>query len=215
MIEIQNNGKNYISDEERAAFKEALTIYYSGKCRIVDAFAQVEPGLLDRYYRRKKKYPDEIERIDAEVRAAVREEQSSEQLAHEMRQWNASVEIQDLVGEGIKKVIDELLGIVEGEPKVVYIEETGKRKTIIPYPRDRINAARLLLDIMRNGLLPKGFQLSSVSDVQKERRYEAVSRLDLIGVSPNFTTISAQKPNGEWITATIDDEEPAELESGR
>jgi hypothetical protein len=201
------NGKHHVSDEERAAFKEALTIYYSGKCRMVDAFAQVEPGLIDRYYRRKKKHPDEIERIDSEVRATVREERSSEQFAHEAWQWNASVDVQQLVGEHIKEVIDELLSIVRGEAKVIHIEETGETKVTIPYPRDRINAARLLLDIARNGLLPKGFQPSSVSDVQKERGYEAVSRLDLIGVNPNFTTISAMKPNGELITATVDDEE--------
>jgi hypothetical protein len=29
-------------------------------------------------------------------------------------------------------------------------------------------------------------------------------------VSPNFTTISAQKPDGEWITATVGEKESIE-----
>ena len=42
-----------ISDDERDAFKKALVIYYSGNGPIAKAFAQVEPGLIDRYYRRR------------------------------------------------------------------------------------------------------------------------------------------------------------------
>jgi hypothetical protein len=69
-------GGHNTQDHERDAFKQALTIYYTVGGRIVDAFAQVESGLIDRYYRRKKKYPDEIQAIGDEAQAAAQQELS-------------------------------------------------------------------------------------------------------------------------------------------
>jgi hypothetical protein len=66
-----SSGPKNIADEERADFKEALTIYYSVSGPIGEAFKRVAPGLIDRYYRRKKRFPEEIEQIDAEALAAA------------------------------------------------------------------------------------------------------------------------------------------------
>ena len=65
MNTFADNGHN-ISDTERAALKRALTAYYIGNGRIAEVFAQVEPGLIDRYYRRKKAFPAEMAEIDKE-----------------------------------------------------------------------------------------------------------------------------------------------------
>jgi hypothetical protein len=86
--------QRHISDHEREAFKKALTIYYSGSGRIVDAFAEVEPGLIDRYYRRKKVYPQEIEAIETEARADAKERIKSELTVFEAQQLHASLRIQ-------------------------------------------------------------------------------------------------------------------------
>ena len=82
-----------ISDDERDAFKKALVIYYSGNGPIARAFAQVEPGLIDRYYRHKKKYADEIEEIDAEARAVVQRERSEADFAFTFGQIASSMEV--------------------------------------------------------------------------------------------------------------------------
>jgi len=79
-----------IPDDERDAFIEALTAHYSGVSPIRKAFHPVEPGLIDRYYRRKKKYPDEMAEIEQEAAAKARQERSIHQLAFEARQERAS-----------------------------------------------------------------------------------------------------------------------------
>ena len=63
-----------ISDDERKAFRKALELHYGQETLMNDAFDQVEPGLIDRYYRRKKTYPEEIEAVNREARAAVMRE---------------------------------------------------------------------------------------------------------------------------------------------
>jgi hypothetical protein len=101
----------------RDAFKKALVIYYSGETRIADAFAQVEPGLVDRYYRRKKKYPNEIERINAAARAIAMTERSSEQFAAESWKLEEWVELERRAIELVMRGLPELIRIIKGESK--------------------------------------------------------------------------------------------------
>jgi hypothetical protein len=68
-----------ISDDEREGFCRALELHYGRGMRMNDAFDQVEPGLIDRYYRRRKSYPEEIEAVSREARAAAMRELSGDQ----------------------------------------------------------------------------------------------------------------------------------------
>ena len=82
-----------ISDKEREAFYKALLLYYTQGPPITKAFDQVEAGLIDRYYRRKKRYPDEIRRIDRRARRMAASELAGEQLAADSRAIRYSGEI--------------------------------------------------------------------------------------------------------------------------
>jgi hypothetical protein len=197
-----------ISDTERAAFKKALAIYYTRGGPIADAFAQVEPGLVDRYYRRKKAYPDEMADIEREAQDEARGERSFERLGFEARQERLSWEMQESASEVALELIDELVRIAKGEPRVVEI--TGgdgfvEYKSSIPYPRDQIAAAKALLDIARYGLLPANWKPTNSPGEQKEN--ERVGLMPLFSGNTAFKTISAVTPDGKIITATVDDPE--------
>ncbi len=70
-----------ISGSERDSFEQALTIYCSVGGPTTEAFAQVERGLIDRYYRRKKAFPEEMAEIDRKARAAALHQRDG-QLIH-------------------------------------------------------------------------------------------------------------------------------------
>ena len=95
---FSDNGHN-ISDAEHSAFKEALTAYYMGNGRIADVFADVEPGLIDRYYRRKKAFTAEMAQIEREARNEARKERSFEREGFEARQERMSWELEVRVAE--------------------------------------------------------------------------------------------------------------------
>jgi hypothetical protein len=124
-----------ISEDEREAFRKALELHYGQGMRMNDAFGQVEAGLIDRYYRRRKKYPEEVEAVNREARAAAMRKLSGDQMAFEARQIRESWRIQRAAIEMMDQALRALERIVRGEPWVV------EGKTIIPYPRDRIAAA--------------------------------------------------------------------------
>ena len=53
-----------ISEAEWEVFRQALVSYYVEGPPITRAFDEVEPGLIDRYYRRRKNYAEGIERLN-------------------------------------------------------------------------------------------------------------------------------------------------------
>jgi hypothetical protein len=131
--------KNNISDDEREAIKKALVIYYSGEMPKADAFDHTEPGLIDRYYRRNKKYPDEIKAIDAEARAEAQSERLRKRMAFEAQQIEQSMELQRWATEALKSGLPELDRIASGKPKHVYDSEGKLIKTFPVYPRDQLD----------------------------------------------------------------------------
>ena len=197
--------QNNIADDERDAFRKALVIYYSGEPRIADAFAQVEPGLIDRYYRRKKKFPDEIKAIDAEARAEARWERSRKRTTFEAGQTEQSMEMQRWAAEALKSVLPELRRIVMGKPKEVYDADGNLVKTLIVYPRDQLDAMRSLLNLARTGVMPEGFK-DQPALAAKEQPGFNLPLLPLAPFDPNFTSVSATRPDGTRFTATVEKE---------
>jgi hypothetical protein len=195
------HSQNNISDEERDAFKKALVIYYSGEARIADAFNEVEPGLKDRYYRRKKKSPDEIERINAEARAIAMRERSGDQLAFESRQFLISMELQRMTTAGLREGLPELIRIARGEARTVYDEAHGCEWTVVVYPRDQIGAATVLQSIVRDGVRPESEAWEAASAMDKSERDGPM--LPLLPVGANFTSLQAKAPDGTTFTATV------------
>jgi hypothetical protein len=208
------DGRQYFTDRDRAAFKKALTIYYSTGCSITDAFAQVESGLIDRYYRRKKKYPEEIEKIDAEARAATAEERSAQLTAFQSWQVMASIQIQKRASDILlTHLIPALERIAKGEPWDIWDEKTGETKPVPIYPRDQIQAMRLMKSIAKEGILPRGYFRESLPEEKKEEEHKSYyPPIQFVGAQTDWTSISCTKPDGEVITVHTDDTESDDVE---
>jgi hypothetical protein len=198
-----------ISDDERQAFRKALELHYGQGMPMNDAFDQVEPGLIDRYYRRRKKHPEEIEAINREARAAAVKELSGDQLAFESQQIKESRELQMAAIESTNEALDKLGRIVKGEAFRV------GDKVIIPYPRDIIAAANLILEIARKGVMPATYsgRLREFLEADKEQKPKPSKQLlPLIGIEPNFSRITATRPDGTKFTAEVKQEDVIDVE---
>jgi hypothetical protein len=206
-----------ISDDERKAFYEALLRYYTQGPPITDAFNQVEAGLIDRYYRRKKAFPDEIKRIDREARRMAMSEIAGDRLAADSQAIRFSAEVQRQAREWLMKVLPHLASIACGEVYVVDLGEKDKdgnpvMKRIIPYPRDQIAAATVLLDIARTGVQPKGYRLPGMELEVEEVEEPRKPMIPVLGIGADFTRITATAPDGTEFTAEVTPGEVIEVE---
>lgn len=195
-----------IPDHERDAFYEALLLYYTQGPPITKAFDQVEAGLIDRYYRRKKRFPDEIKRIEREARRMAASELAGDKLAADSQAIRFSAVIQREAREGLMEALPHLVSIARGEVHVVDLGEKDRDgnpvlKRIIPYPRDIVAAVSVLLDIAREGVQPKRFRMASVEpDVEEEPRKPM---LPVLGIGADFTRVTATRPDGTEFTAEV------------
>jgi hypothetical protein len=199
-----------ISDSERDAFRQALVLYYTQGPPIAAAFDRVEAGLVDRYYRRKKKYPDEIERIDREAQDAAQREMSGEQFAFESRQLIRSREIQHAAADALIEAIPALGAIARREPYEVVIGEgpngQPKTKVLLTYARDAVQAFSILQSLARGGVLPETMARTGAASVQSaadEREPPPAPMLPLLGINPNFSKVTAITPDGTEFTAEV------------
>jgi hypothetical protein len=205
-----------IPDDERKAFYEALLRYYTQGPPITDAFDQVEAGLIDRYYRRKKRFPEEIKRIDRQARRMAMSEIAGDKLAADSQAIRYSAEVQREAREWLMKALPHLASIALGEVQVVDLGQKDKDgnpvlKRIIPYPRDSIAAASVLLDIARTGVQPKRFRMASVEpDVEEEEPKKPM--IPVLGVGADFTRVTATRPDGTEFTAEVKPGEVIEVE---
>jgi hypothetical protein len=205
-----------ISDDERKAFFEALLRYYTQGPPITDAFNQVEAGLIDRYYRRKKAFPDEIKRIDREARRMATAEIAGDKLAADSQAIRFSAVVQREAREALMAALPHLASIARGEVFVVDLGEKDRDgnpvlKRIIPYPRDSIAAASVLLDIAREGVQPKRFRMASVEpdeEVEEPRQ----PMIPVLGIGADFTRVTATRPDGTEFTAEVKPGEVIDVE---
>ena len=111
------------------------------------------------------------------------------------------MEIQRRATEGLHASIKTLARIARGEHKVVETED-GKSKTILTRPRDQIAATRALLEIARDGIVPKGSLV-----LQQNDKPSPPPPLPFPGL--NFTRVEATAPDGTTVVV----EQPDESES--
>jgi hypothetical protein len=205
-----------ISDDERKAFYEALLLYYTQGPPITKAFDQVEPGLIDRYYRRKKRFPEEIKRIDREARRVATAEIAGDKLAADSQAIRYSAEVQRQAREWLMKALPHLASIALGEVQVV--DPGGKdkdgnpvTKLIIPYHRDVVAAVSLLRDIARSGVQPQHYRLPAVESEVEEKEPEK-PMIPVLGVGADFTRVTATRPDGTQFTAEVKPGDVIEVE---
>jgi len=77
-----------------------------------------ELGLVDRHYRRRKRYPGEIERLNREARTAALLERSGEQIAFESPQIQLSQEMQRAAARELQSALSAMGRIARGAPSV-------------------------------------------------------------------------------------------------
>ncbi len=198
------SGPKNISDEERADLKEALTIYYSVGGPITEAFVQVESGLIDRYYRRKKKYPEEIEEIHAEAQAAAQKLVSSRRLDVDAELERKSRDIQRQAVKALMAGLPNLELIAMGGPLEIVNKGTGEVTTVPVYPRNQAQATRVLLNLARDGIVPRKRGPRTSAGGGMEKQDGAVLSLPVLGVPPDFSKLEYTKPDGRRISAAVE-----------
>jgi hypothetical protein len=173
---------------------------------IAKAFGQVEAGLIDRYYRRRKKFPDEIDEINKEAQAEAHKERSFEREGFEARHERASWALKEAARRAVLELVPELERIARGEPRHVEIEDAGgtiSYKTIIPYPRDQIAAFKALVDSARYGFLPQKIAPPIVSAAETKEDEHKGGLLPIFSANPNFKRIEARTPDGKRVVAEV------------
>ena len=211
-----NTPTKTISDDERKAFYEALLRYYTQGPPITAAFDQVEAGLIDHYYRRKKAYPEEIKRIDRQARRMATAEIAGDKLAADSQAIRFSAVVQREAREWLMKALPHLASIALGEVQVVDLGQKDKDgnpvlKRVIPYPRDRVAAVSLLLDIARSGVQPQHYRLPAV-ELEVEEEEPKKPMIPVLGVGADFTRVTATRPDGTQFTAEVKPGEVIEVE---
>jgi hypothetical protein len=207
-----SDNEHGISSTERAAFKKALTAYYTGNGRIAEVFAEVEPGLIDRYYRRKKAFAAEMAEIEREARDEARKERSFQREGFEAQQERMSWELEKRVGEALLEHLPVLLRIALGEPRVVEVPDGDggtMLKTIIPYPRDQIAAMKLLLEIARYGVLPKSYWARSSSTVEDTQDANRGGLMPIFAGNTAFSRLEGTAPDGTRVVINVDGDKDA------
>ena len=74
------------------------------------------------------------------------------------------------------------------------------------YPRDRLNAMRLMKELAREGLLPKGYVRQSSQEEKKNDVSEFIT-LPYSRARTDFKWLSVTKPDGETVTVHVKDTE--------
>jgi hypothetical protein len=183
-----------------------------GNGRIAEVFAQVEPGLIDRYYGRKKAFPAEIAVIEREARDEARKERSFEREGFEAQQERMSWRLEERAGKALLEHLPELLRIARGEPRVVEVPDGDggmMQKTIIPYPRDQIAACKVLLDIARNGILPQGYWARTASAAEDKQDANTGRLMPIFGGNTSFSRIEGTAPDGTKLVINVDGDKDA------
>jgi len=213
-MNVESGDKRNIPNDERQALIKALVSYYCGVGPIRTAFDPVEPGLIDRYYRRKKRYPDEMAEIEREAVAKARQERSIHRLAFEARQERASQLLREKAREIALEKLPALRAIALGGTREITVLEYNRatdqyeerRKTVIIYPRDQIAAFKALMEAARHGVLREKPKLSPSSRTQDTKDRGTLK--SFLGASADFTEVAVTTASGRRveISATQDGE---------
>lgn len=166
------------------------------------------------YYSWKKKHPEAVEAIEHEARVAALVETDGDNIAFRASQLRASREVQVDAILKLKKagIIDALADIALGQVRLVEMGPDEEPKRIIPYPRDQVEATRRLQELARGGVLPESADVTMEfiermlrkDAAQEEKGQTTLQKLGL-GVTPEFTKITAETADGRVYTAEVSD----------
>ena len=142
---------------QRTAFhmREALTRYYLGLGTRGECLDDVSGCSETTYYRIRNEYPELVQAIDDSARLEALLRVSGEEIAFQGWQKRMSHVIQERATEALldPRVMEAMLQIILGKSRTVVLD--GTELPIIPYPRDQLEALRVVQDLARYGCLPE------------------------------------------------------------
>ena len=151
---MNGNGKstNRISEHDAAIILEALTARARDGLSMREAFERI-PMSVDTYYRRKDKFPDEIEEIEKQAEAAGRRERLEMMDHSTYRQILNTIALRDSAAEILLQALPNLERTVTKDSYTVTLPN-GKQKEVMIYPRDVNAAVQRLQELAQFGTLP-------------------------------------------------------------
>jgi hypothetical protein len=181
----------------RAVLKQILVLYYTGQVTsIQDAVAQVGDLGRTTFYKYKGECPAEFEAIVREAKAEAFKAKDDKQIAFDAEQFDVSVRLQR---EAFAYLLDALPGIASiAKGEVREVKAGGKKKVIVPYPRDQNEAVKILQQLARGGVLPDSSQVTRLLDQPGDKKSE--TRLPALPVSAQFTSVVARTADGTTVT---------------
>lgn len=184
----------------RAGLVRALRRYYSGM-GFNESFADDTTPSKSSYYRLKGEYPSDIEVIEEEARQLALRDRDKEITAFDGELLDASVRIRRAATEGIEEIVPDLIAIAKGAVFTAKLRNSDGEeyeRDIYCYPRDRVDAARLLMQVAQQGVVPE----LKARELVDDRVHGGTSSFPVLGTPVDFTEVKLTKPDGETITVS-------------
>jgi len=168
------------------------------------------------YYRWRDSHPEVINEIEKVAKTAAFLEQEGDNMAFRAEQLQQSREIQLSAMKKLKDtgIIDTMADVALGVIRTIDMGEDRDPKVVVPYPRDQVEAVRRLQELARGGVLPEHMgdsyeflqRLMYSPDEKEEEVEEEVLTLQHLGlgITPEFTKITAQTADGTTYTASVE-----------
>lgn len=192
-----------IDEESAENVYNALFDFYAGRGNKTDC--------LDRhtshqtFYRMKSAYPEIVKRIDDSARIDALLEVFGDDIAFRAVQKVISrdVQMQAMLALRDQDIVSAMTTVALGSPRMVDLGN-GEAKQIIAYPRDQVEAVRRLQELARGGVLPEEATnlLELIGEKGEEEKSVTLQQLGL-GITPDFTRITAQTADGTTYTAEV------------
>jgi hypothetical protein len=188
-----------IPEPVRGILKQVLVLYYSGQAVSIQAAVEQVDGIgRTTFYKYKGDYPAEFEAISREAKAEAYRDRDDKQVAFDAEQFDVSVRLQRMAFDYLIDSLPKIADIAKGEAREVKVD--GKKKVIVPYPRDQNEAVKILQQLARGGVLPESAP-SRVSQMLGEPdEGDRESRLPVLLISDGFTSVVAKAADGTTVT---------------
>jgi hypothetical protein len=195
----KNDEAERIPESVRTVLKQVLVLYYSGQAVSIQAAVEQVDGIgSTTFYKYRGDYPDEFEAISREAKAEAYKERDSKQVAFDAEQFDVSVQLQRMAFEYLLESLPHIADIAQGKPRDV--KSGGKKKTIVPYPRDQNEAVKILQQLARGGVLPESTPGKVAGMIGEPDEGNKESKLPALPISAEFTSVVAKAADGTTVT---------------
>jgi hypothetical protein len=139
-----------------------------------------------------------MEDISREAKAEAYKDRDDKQVAFDAEQFDVSVHLQRMAFVYLMESLPKIADIATGEAREVKVH--GKKKVIVPYPRDQNEAVRILQQLARGGVLPEGAPGRVSQMLGEPDAGGRESRLPVLPISAEFTSVVAKAADGTTVT---------------